>query len=314
MRIFQTKFDMKNLRLPDLRDAFKKIAPRISDRRFIFQQLLTSIGHCEKTGSCAWSATLLEYGFRLNVGQVEVLTCYFYPFAEPDTFKTDAEDGLACLRVLVSGMDESELIEKVLPSFEVAVMSYQSVSKAHWCVSVLLPFGRMADDEDHAAACRILALIQSAHANFVVDAAHTSSGKLRKASNFSRFNSPTLFELARETLSPKFTYELAMAGFIDDDELLLSDIPGKGDTWDSIGPFALTFAGDAGALGGKSLQDIIEERTTAPLTMLRQSLYDFQRAWRWNDCPNLSDQQLALIHCVVDEIRDRVQRVNRICS
>jgi len=303
---------MKNLRLPDLRDAFKKIAPRISDRRFIFNQLLTSIDHCEQTGSSAWSATLLEYGYRLNVGQVEVLTCFFYPFAEPNSFKTDAENGLACLRVLVSGIDESELIEKVLPSFEVAVMSYQSVSKAHWCVSILLPFGRTADDEDHAVACRILAFIQSAHVNFVVDAAHTSSGRLRKASNFARFNSPTLVELARETVSPKFTYELAMDGFVENDELLLSDIPGENAPWDEVGPFALTFAGDTNLCSGKSLQDLFQQRTTESLTMLRQSLYDFQRAWRWSDSDGVSEQELIVIRYVVNAIRDRVQRVNLI--
>ena len=269
---------------------------------------MTSINHCAQAGSLAWSATIRERGYRLNVGQVEVLTCYYYPSAEPDVFKTEATNGLICLRVMVSGITEAELLEKVAPAFEVEEMSYQSVGKEHWCVRVLFPLGRLASDADRVAAIRMLSVIQAAHALFVVDAAHTSSGRLRKSSNFARFNSPPLTELARQTLAPKFTYELAMAGFLENDELLASDIPGENALWDSTGPFALTFAGDSTSVRAKRMQDIYQQRSTESLTTLRQALYDFQRAWRWSDCSNISDQELSAVQYVLAQIRDRVQR------
>ena len=61
--------------IDDIQLAFEEVVPRKHDRKLILGQLMRSIGYCEALGCSAWAVSRLPNGFRLNVGQVEALSC-----------------------------------------------------------------------------------------------------------------------------------------------------------------------------------------------------------------------------------------------
>ena len=56
--------------------TIQRLCPSLSDRKLILGQLLSSAGIAEAIGPQTWAVTLFDYGFRLNVGPVEVLTFF----------------------------------------------------------------------------------------------------------------------------------------------------------------------------------------------------------------------------------------------
>jgi hypothetical protein len=293
--------------IDELRNAYGEIAPRISDRRVAMRQLLRSISYCEATGSRAWSATVLRAGYRLNVGQVETLTCAYYPSAESGVFAREAEAGLFLFRLLLSGPNALAAIGQIEQDCSVNEMSYKSVSKQHWCAEIPFPLGRERHDPDRLKCLKHITAVQSAHEDFVGNAAYSPSGELRKKSNFDRFNAPALTRYATETDRPSFTYEHHMWHRMANDELERSDIPTPEDSWETIGPFALTFDGDAQRVRSEDLGRLYCSGATDDLTVLRQTLYNFQRAWRWSERTDITAEELKMVRWAVSEIRRHVQ-------
>jgi uncharacterized protein with PIN domain len=167
------------------------------------RQLLKSIGYCEETGSGAWSVSMLDRGFRLNVGQVEALTC-FYTFWDRNEYATPHDVGFLDLRFLISGPDAQKLVERLAVD-HVESMSYRSVSEPHWAVTATLMVEGEPSDNEREEALALITAVQSAHRHFVARAAHTPTGNLRKRSNFARYNCAGLVAYARqetETIPP----------------------------------------------------------------------------------------------------------------
>lgn len=180
----------------EVRKAYAEILPHSKDAVLICAQLLKSIGYCENVGSTAWSVSLLERGFRLNVGQVEVLTC-FYTFWDRKLFAVPTDMGFLDLRFLVSGPTAAQLVEGVNPD-TVSLMNYRSVNEPHWAVSVTLIVEGESPASDRAEAIALIERAQAAHRHFVVAAAHSPNGTPRKRSNFARFHCEALVTYARE--------------------------------------------------------------------------------------------------------------------
>lgn len=188
--------DSSAVSLADIREAYAQILPRTQDKSVMCGQLLRSIGYCESVGSPAWSVSLLDGGFRLNVGQVEVLTC-FYSFWDRSEFSPEQNIGFLDFRFLVSGSDAEPLVECIDPDL-VQRMGYRSVSEEHWSIQVTLIVEGDTSAGERAEALQLIEDVQRAHRNFVVRAAHTPAGSLRKRSNFARFNCEALVAYARE--------------------------------------------------------------------------------------------------------------------
>lgn len=181
----------------DLARWYEQALPLASDRVFVFTTLLDSIEHCKALGSAAWSVTQLDDGFRLNVGQVEAMTCRFAP---PST----KESGLnppttrVYLRLLLAG--EDCLTKLALPAdgfAEIQEMAYSTVGAQHWCYE-----GRFDAGLDgvvpagHALVGEHVTALRANHQAFLSLACQTPSGKLRQKPNFARFHSEALCEYA----------------------------------------------------------------------------------------------------------------------
>jgi hypothetical protein len=191
--------DASNVTKEQLSQAFERIIPKMEDRRVMCSQLLKTISYCSELGSGAWSVSLLQSGFRVNVGQVEVMTC-FYTHWDPADFESliQVDQGFLDFRFLVSGPHVNSLIDEYPDS--VAPASYRSVQAPHWVVNATL---HVEGDRDGAERAKDLALMdaaQLAHRHFVVAAAHAPGGALRKRSNFARFHCESIVTYARELI------------------------------------------------------------------------------------------------------------------
>lgn len=190
--------DSSVVSLADIREAYSQILPRTEDKNVMCGQLLRSIGYCESVGSSAWSVSLLNGGFRLNVGQVEVLTC-FYSFWDRSELGPEQNIGFLDFRFLISGPDAEPLAECIDPDL-VQRMGYRSVSEDHWAIQVTLIVEGETSAGERAEVIQLIEDVQRAHLNFVIRAAHTPAGSLRKRSNFARFNCEALVTYAREEI------------------------------------------------------------------------------------------------------------------
>ena len=133
-------------------------------RQVVLAQLLHSAKVASEVAPSSWSATLFVNGFRLNVGQVEVLVLI---------------DRMVLINLAISAEDKSVQSLDLLPS------NYKSMP---------LPQSRyVADIIDFANDFRRL---QPYHDAFVQRAAVTKNGKPRQGSNFARSHSPELMEYA----------------------------------------------------------------------------------------------------------------------
>lgn len=183
----------------EIRAAYVDILPHPADRNLMCAQLLRSIGYCESTGSEAWSVSLLDSGFRLNVGQVEVLTCFYTPW---DHGESGPPTGMGILdfRFLISGQDAPLLIQQIDPA-SVSEMHYRSVGKPHWAVTATLIVNGEAAENERIQTLAFMEALQAFHKNFVIAAAHSPTGSLRKRSNFARFHCEALISYARHELA-----------------------------------------------------------------------------------------------------------------
>lgn len=183
----------------EIRRAYAEILPFEKDRRILCEQLLNSIGYCEGAGSPGWSVSLLPRGFRLNVGQVEVLTC-FYSGLDKESFELDEDFGFLDFRFLISGPEAPQAIAAFDPQL-VAQMNYRSVKEPHWCVVISLNVEGPDVDAERDRTILELAAVQPAHQHFVAMAARSGTGEPRQRSNFARYHCEGLVAYARNEMS-----------------------------------------------------------------------------------------------------------------
>jgi hypothetical protein len=180
-----------------MRAAFDEIIPGSEDKIFMCSQLLKTISYCTELGSEAWAVSLLDSGFRVNVGQVEVMTC-FYTRWNSEEFEIGADQGFLDFRLLISGPDAAKLIDAYPDSITPA--NYRSVGLPHWVVHETLHVEGDLDDMERSCVLVRMDEFQLAHRHFVVAAAHSPSGALRKRSNFARFHCEAIVAYARDML------------------------------------------------------------------------------------------------------------------
>ena len=182
----------------ELRTLYEETVPVESDRRFIFSRLLNSISYCEKVGSLGWSVSQLQTGFRLNVGQVEAMTCSFN-FLSKDDCELERDVTLVNLRFLLAGKD---CLRKVSLTddgpAEIDEMAYRSVGVQHWCYHEVFYAGVNGKPEPSRATVEEhVAVLRTNHYGFLDLACRTSTGKLRQKSNFVRSHSDSLYSYAK---------------------------------------------------------------------------------------------------------------------
>jgi hypothetical protein len=200
----------------ELAQMYDGLLPLKSDQRFIFKQLIESIAYCERLGSTAWSITLAKWGFRLNVGQVEVMTCGFTYFQDENEPEGDGELEVL-LRTFVAGGDALSKIKTDSSVESIGEGNYASVGARHWCyarsfVAANSEAGPSDPSRDDFGVQ--LLLLGANRDKYLHLACHTSSGKLRQKSNFARSHCPALYALAQSLTSEgkaKPTSDVSMA-------------------------------------------------------------------------------------------------------
>lgn len=183
----------------DLVCMFDDVLPSQSDQKFIFQQLIDSIDYCESLGSAAWSVTLTDWGFRLNVGQVEVMTCALSCFKAEEADIPD-DIWLVILRIFLAGEDAISTIKLDDEVEAIEEGHYSSVGARHWCYTRAFEAAKSSTspcDPSRADLEAQLSKLRSNRDKYLHLACHTSTGKLRQKSNFARSHCPALHELAR---------------------------------------------------------------------------------------------------------------------
>lgn len=150
----------------DVAHVLEGLYPSEYERHAILARLLNSVAIADAVAPQAWAATFFPWGFRLNVGQVEV-----YVAGEHDFF-------LNCAAA------------KGMPPFDTGAFTdanYRSVPgpQCHYR-------GVPAD------LLNLSARVERAHAKFIELAAHSPSGKLRSGTPFKRFHSEALLAYARK--------------------------------------------------------------------------------------------------------------------
>ena len=159
----------------------EKLYPTRRDRILVCHQLLESIDFANRISPGAWSLTMLERGFRLNVGDVEVMT-----------FRSEAlsksNEIIVEIRLLLHGdvtdamltaLDENEDIHEIYP------YSYKSVPQPQFLYrGIIKTASRSIPDESFKELVSALKLVRQLHENFISYAAKTSTGKVRSTSRF----------------------------------------------------------------------------------------------------------------------------------
>jgi hypothetical protein len=173
---------------------FDAVIPLKDDQKVIFKLLSDSILYCQAIGSSAWSLTMLPTGFRLNVGQVEVMT-WGVSYLEADEEEGEEAESFSVVRLLLCGEDcQTKLVDEE-ECFE--EMSYASVGDKHWCYTSDFQHSRTAvAHESRLPFEKDLAALRSNHHRFLQKASRTSTGKLRQKSHFAQHHCPALYEYA----------------------------------------------------------------------------------------------------------------------
>jgi hypothetical protein len=190
--------DSSTITTEQIREAFDDIIPDPEDKRMMCSQLLRTISYCREIGSEAWSVSLLDAGFRVNVGQVEVMTC-FYMRWDRQEFEIETDQGWLNFRLLISGPDARKLIESCPEYITSAV--YRSVREPHWVLHEVLHVEGERDDVERVRTLARIDAAQRAHRHFVAAAAHSPNGTLRKRSNFARFHCEAIVAYARDIVN-----------------------------------------------------------------------------------------------------------------
>jgi len=291
--------------------AYREVSPYLSDRQLVLQQLLTSAGYCEAEGSSAWSVTLSGSGYRLNVGQVEVLTNRL-TCMDSKTSDLPVDRWFSDFRILISGPESPELVSTLAEDCRIEPMNYKSVGGPHWCVHITVPLRVPPSDPEREKARSDMAAVQSAHRHYVANAAHTSTGKLRQKSSFARSHCAALITCARRETSRR----VGSPSYPDqvwNDELTVEAIPAVDAPWHDISMFALTTkAYDPACTNGDlELTESVERKHELSLSELRTALFNRQRLWRWNVGHGESEEgpapaEMDKIRQLLDEVRNRV--------
>lgn len=193
--------DNSSMSVSDVRRRFDDLLPSLRDRQLVFGRLLDSVAHCEQLGSLAWSLTLLDNGFRLNVGQVEAMTC---ALSRSSVTEAGYEKDVTFVewRLLLAGADCVERAKTLRGAADFSEMGYASVGAPHWCYTgrYLARDGGVDDGARAAVENDVLQLSENHHA-FLKLAAVTSTGKLRQRSNFSQHHCEALYLFAQSVMT-----------------------------------------------------------------------------------------------------------------
>jgi len=155
--------------------------------------LLDSISVVEHVAPEAWAVTLFEDRFRLNVGQVEALTCDWIRWPFPTASAADGsfafmDNEPPVLRILTQG-DLTVEQDREDTALEISPSAYKSVALPQHVVSL-----RVETPEQLAYWYEELT---GAHRRYLLQALHTPTGKVRSSTAFRRTHSPGLIDYAR---------------------------------------------------------------------------------------------------------------------
>lgn len=207
------------MQVPGVAKFYEEALPAMGDRVFVFSLLLDSITYCEELGSAAWSVTQLEDGFRLNVGQVEAMTCRFGHRSVLESSANQSANRVH-LRLLLAGEDCLNKLELPGEDKEIYEMTYSTVGARHWCYEGRFDAGRDGvASAERAAVEEHVADLRANHHAFLNLACQTSTGRLRQKPNFARFHSEALYEYAAAVVRgvpPAQTEAIAPAVVLDE--------------------------------------------------------------------------------------------------
>ena len=144
--------------------AMKIAFEKEDDRLRVLRRLIKSAQIASEMSPDVWAVTPLPKGFRLNVGQVEVLTCVS-----------------GTVRVNIAGAVEAIPIEQSV----LAASAYSSIRQPH-CAFV----GTAEEYSKYESA------LDRPHADFIRLAAHSPTGKPRTSTSFKDFHSEALMAYA----------------------------------------------------------------------------------------------------------------------
>lgn len=156
--------------------------------REVLRCLLDSIACVDAVAPDAWAVTLSDNGFRLNVGPVEALT--FVKVEAMWPFATQYE-GQPIVRVLTQGALPDSVLEQRQAAdsiLEVSSAAYKSVALPQHVVALAV--------EAPGQVEHWIGILSQAHQRFIVQALHTSTGRVRSSTAFRRTHSPGLVEYA----------------------------------------------------------------------------------------------------------------------
>lgn len=186
----------RDMSVAEIATMFNEVVPLRSDQKVIFGQLLDAITYCEQLGSAAWSITLHESGFRLNVGQVEAMTWRYTLFSAKESGE-DHDTPFSDIRILLAGSDCLTKIETPNRFGHINELFYKSVGTQHWCYTGTFLISTQAQpDESRAVVVDHLARLRDNHHQFLKLACTTASGKIRQKSNFSQHHCASLYAYA----------------------------------------------------------------------------------------------------------------------
>lgn len=156
-------------------------------RREVLRYLLDSIAYAERLAPEAWAVTLFNNGFRLNVGQVEALTCDLarWPFPTLD-------QGQLIVRVLTQGALPAEVLEQQKNDdsiLELSSTAYKSIALPQHVVALVV--------EDLGVIQQWLGKLSQPHQRYISQALHTSTGRVKSSTPFRRTHSPGLIAYAK---------------------------------------------------------------------------------------------------------------------
>ena len=193
----------RNVTVAEIASMFNEVLQLHSDQHLIFSQLLDAITYCEQLGSAAWSITLLESGFRLNVGHVEAMT-WRYTLLGSKELSDHHNTSLSDIRILLAGSDCLNMIDDSNEGGFIDELSYKSVGAPHWCYTGTFQISTAATpDPRRAVVAGQLARLRDNHHQFLELACTTSSGKPRQKSNFSQHHCASLYAYACSVVNGK---------------------------------------------------------------------------------------------------------------
>ena len=187
--------------IADIAIWMEELCPNREDRQLVMSQLAQSIRYAKTISNDVCALTQFESGFRLNVGQVEVMTFAKFDDSVSWPFVTEnAGETLLEIRLLLNGeisiqmntfLSEHEKTHSILPGTLKSIPQPQHVYI--WLGDVVS--GKISQQE-RTNLQTALTLIQPLHQAFINNATQTSTGAIRKTSSFHRSHSAALLTYA----------------------------------------------------------------------------------------------------------------------